>query len=176
MKSIHIIFFLALMVATSLAQAQTSVDPERSEVQFTILNLGEKVEGKAKGLTGQINFNADNLANSQIAVAVPVKKIRTGDKMRDEHLQESDFFDAGNHSKLLFLSQSIRKEGEIFLAKGELNIKGVIKEVEISFKEEGQKFTGSFTLNRADFGVGGQEEGDAIGLEVQVSFVCYVKE
>lgn len=97
--------------------------------------------------------------------------------MRNKDLQKEMYFNSDKYTLLSFQSDKIQKSGTGYKAIGDLTIKGVTRKIDIpfSFSEKGSTgvFTGSFPLQRQDYGIGNQ--GGSIGstvsidLEVQVT-------
>lgn len=82
---------MLLNVLLISAQKFTPIDPE-SSVNFTIKNLGINVTGKFTGLSGLINFDPANLAESKFSVSVNAGTVDTDIKARDNHLKKKIIF------------------------------------------------------------------------------------
>lgn len=142
------------------AQEYKPVD-DSSSIGFGIKNFGVTVSGTFKGLKGSIHFEPGNLGTASFAVTVDSKTINTGIDMRDNHLKKDDFFYIDSFPTLSFKSTKVTpstREGYLFVF-GDLRIKGVTKAISFPFQAtangNGYTFTGSFSINRRDFGVGG---------------------
>jgi len=155
-----------------------SIVANKSQINFTMKHKKKDLEGKVEGLQGTIQFSENDLVHSSIKVAVAVNTIDTGVTDRDEHLRKGDFFDAVKFPQMSFESTGIRKAETGFVADGILKIKDQSKVISLpfTFESTGDKngiFSGSFTLNRMDFGVGNRSDG--IENEVTVTFMISVK-
>jgi polyisoprenoid-binding protein YceI len=134
---------------------------KESGIRFTIHNFGFKVNGSLGAPEGDISFNPDDPARSSFSVTVKSATIFTDNDSRDEHLRNEDYFDVKNYPVIRFVSSSIRSAGKNgqYEATGTLTIKNKSKEIQLPFtaekKGDGWIFTGSFTMNRRDYGVGG---------------------
>lgn len=142
------------------AQKFTPVDTE-SSVNFTIKNLGINVTGKFTGLSGLINFDPANLAESKFSVSVNAGTVDTDIKARDNHLKKEDYFYVEKHPRISFISKNITLEGAgQYKITGILEIKGIGKEISFPFTAnplaDGYVFKGGFKINRKDFKVGGK--------------------
>jgi polyisoprenoid-binding protein YceI len=132
-----------------------------SSIHFTIHNFGFKTGGSLAAPSGDILFNPDDLASSSFQVNIKTESINTDNGTRDEHLKEAEYFDVKNHPLIRFASSSIRATGkkDSYEAKGTLTIKNTSREISLPFNAvksgSGWSFTGSFTMNRKDYGVGG---------------------
>ena len=137
-----------------------SVTDSGSAIEFKIKNFGITVDGSFKGLKGNIMFDTKNTATAIFNLSVDAATVNTGINSRDNHLRKEDYFDVTKFPVISFGSvrvTSTGKEGQ-FNVNGNITIKGVTKNISFPFtvvsKQAGYLFTGSFTLNRRDFGVG----------------------
>ncbi len=153
---------LSVCCINSIATAQRlEIVDAQSEVRFSIKNFGIPVQGSFIGLKGEVAFYENNLAGSNINVSVSTATVNTGIGARDGHLRKEDYFDVGKYPIISFNSVEIVRGSVLgsYIVKGTLSIKGIAKTININFKAtkqgRGYLFTGEFTVNRRDFGVGG---------------------
>jgi polyisoprenoid-binding protein YceI len=146
--------------AINIFAQRFSVTDAGSSIEFKIKNFGITVNGSFKGLKGNITFNTQNTATAIFNLSVNANTVNTGIDSRDNHLKKEDYFDVTKFPVLSFRSvrvTSAGKEGQ-FSVNGNITIKGVTRNISFPFtavsKQTGYLFTGSFTLNRRDFGVG----------------------
>ena len=178
MKAVFTAIVLLTGFFTLNAQQYKPVD-EQSEVKFTIKNFGINTNGTLNGLKGTIKFDPANLSASSFNVTVDVNTINTGVDGRDNHLRREEYFDVAKYPLNRFVSSSIEKNGNSYIAKGNLTIKAVTKSISIPFTVNRSAdeiiFSGEFNINRKDFGVGGSSA--VMGSNVDVSLkVSAVKE
>lgn len=152
---------LPLLFSIGLTAQTLTPDDAGSTVKFTIKNFGLNVGGTLKGLKGKITFLPTNLPASTFAITLDAATINTGNGSRDGHLKKDDYFDVEKFPTLQFVSTSITagdKSGSYNIA-GLLTIKGKAKSISFPFTATptagGHQFTGSFSINRRDFKVGG---------------------
>ena len=151
------------------------IDPARSEARFTVTKLGyEDVTGVFRESEGEIRFDPARLESSSIRWRVRVASVLTDARNRDRALQSKDYFDAGQHPYLSFVSRSVRagQAGTIEVA-GDITIRGVTRPLNISVRPGGTAteptFETDFEVDRYDFGVvGGSMLGRLIGARVRV--------
>lgn len=159
MKCIIVLF--VFLAQTSVAQTYLPMDADDA-VQFRIKNLGFDVNGSFSGLKGKILFNGDNLSASNIEVTINASTVNTGNSTRDKHLRGKDYFDATAFPQIKITSERVARSVTpgYYVFFGKLSMKGVIKEISFPFKATaengGIRFTGSFSIKRRDFGVGGR--------------------
>jgi len=131
------------------------IKTSNSSVNFTIKKLlFITVKGVFSEVSGTIDLNTEEISESNIDLAISVANLDTGNKKRNEHLQQDDFFKASNHPKITFSSSEIVKKNEFYWAKGTLSVAGTTDTIEIPFQVQNNKLTGEFSLNRMDYNVG----------------------
>ena len=154
--------YLAVL-ASFMAVAATNVTKRsitKYRIGFAIKNMGLTVDGSLKNpKVNKFYFDKDSLSKSSVDVSVSVSTINTGNKTRDNHLQQEEYFHAAKYPKIRMRSkrftkdQSGRIRGYFYVT-----IKGVTKEVNfpVTFTQNNNetRFQGSFKLNRLDYGVG----------------------
>lgn len=149
--------------------AKWKIDPAHATAQFKAKHLGIAwVPGNMYGISGEINFDQNNLSEAKFVAEIDASTLTTGLEQRDMHLKGADFFDVENHPKIKFESSNVESSGEnSYLVKGNLTIKGISKEVtlEVVFMGETVKFNqdgtsstvSSFStetqIDRRDFGI-----------------------
>lgn len=174
MKS-YLLFFVACFVGVSMhAQTYQPVDAG-SKIHFVIKNFAINTGGDFTGLKGAIQFDPAQLAQASFDVTVDAATVDTDSKMRDEHLRESDYFDAEKFPTLRFKSTKVvlsSRTGRYYMF-GELTIKGITKPVEFGFSatQQGAEmvFDGTFKINRRDFNVG--EKSISLSDDVKVQLL-----
>jgi len=155
-------FFVAVgMIAASataftLVSQEWNVDVPQAKINFT-LPKGDGA-GTLSGLKAKINFNPADPAASQIEATVDVSTINTGISGRDEHLKQTDFFDAAKFPQIKFVSEKITKTEKGFIASGQLTMRDSTRAVEMpfTFEPKGELegvFKGTMEIFAGDYGV-----------------------
>jgi polyisoprenoid-binding protein YceI len=168
-----------------------NVDPTHAELAFAVRHLMlSTVRGRFGAVTGTVQVDETNPANSKIDVTIDVASIDTRQEMRDNHLRSADFFDVENHPKLHFVSKKIEGDttGE-FHVVGDLSIRGTTREIKLEASLQGRAmdpwgndragFEAKGKLSRADFGLtwnqaleaGGVAVGDEVKITIDVELV-----
>jgi polyisoprenoid-binding protein YceI len=168
--------FLACLTAFG-AEAQQALAIDAGSVTFQIKNAGLTVEGSFGEVAINAVFAEEHPAGSSFSGTVQVASIDTGVGARDRHLLKEEYFDAAQHPSIVMQSKSIsraaagRYEGRFLLT-----LKGVTKEVPMVFdvsQTGGRRaFSGQFTLNRRDFGVGGNSWILSDQVTIRVAFTA----
>lgn len=168
-----------------------TVDNSHSSVGFVARHaMVTKVRGTFSDYTVNFSLDAENPENSSATVSIDTKSVTTGNDQRDDHLRNSDFFDIEHHPTIDFKSTAIKQTGDnSFDVTGNLEIKGISKELTIPFTYEGVVtdpwgntrvgFEGRVEVNRTDWDLtwnsaleaGGVLVGEKVRLQFDLSAV-----
>lgn len=162
-------------------------DPAHTTMGFSARHMGlSTVRGQFRRFTGTIELDPDNLTKTRGRVEIDAASIDTGDAQRDEHLRSPDFFDVERYPTIVFEPTSIERiGGNLYRVRGNLTIKDVTREVELTYEHAGEavdpygnrklggRLTG--TIKRSDWGLtwnvaletGGWLVSDKIDLEIE---------
>lgn len=166
--------FLLLLLFPFLVNSQT-INTEHSYVSFIAKNMEvKKVKGTFTGMKGEVQWNENDLANSTMQACVNTNSVKTGTSKRDEHLRESDFFDAEKYPEICFTSTQIAKENKQFVVIGQLTIRNITKEIRIPFTANKHVFSGTFTINRFDFDIGKDSGTFMISEKIEITIKCLI--
>jgi polyisoprenoid-binding protein YceI len=169
------------MEATTAKKTATwTLDKAHAKISFAITHMMvSEIDGSFKDFDIKISNAKEDLSDAEIEFSARINSIDTDNKMRDEHLNKSDFFHAEKFPELTFKSKSFtRVEGKNFKLNGDLTVMGVTKNVTLDAKcaigehlmnkktIAGVKVTG--TVNRADFGLAAGMPTLALSNEVHI--------
>lgn len=139
---------------------------------YSIKFSGEDASGIFKTFTGNIIFDEKNLATAKFSVNIDVNSINTGNGMQNKHAKGDEWFDAAKYPSITFNSSKIAKSATGWQATGTLEMHGVKKEVTIPFafvpKGNEAVFSGTFNVNRNDYGIGKPASGNAGVIKIDV--------
>jgi polyisoprenoid-binding protein YceI len=161
------------------------IDPAHSVADFKVRHLMvSNVRGEFSGVSGTVQFDDANPANSKVEASIDVNTIQTREAQRDTHLKSADFFDVEKFPHITFVSKKVVKTGdEEHKVTGDLTIHGVTKEVVLDVEGPtpevkdpwGGVRTGASAktkINRKDFGlvwnVALETGGVLVGEDVQI--------
>jgi polyisoprenoid-binding protein YceI len=174
-----------VFAVTESAKNETyKIDPDHSNVGFSIRHFFSKVPGHFKTYDGTIALDPKDLSKGTVNVSIDTGSIDTGVEDRDKHLKSPDFFDAAKFPKMTFVSTEVIPKGPNHAAvKGNLTLHGVTKPVTLEADVLGFSpdpwggYRGGFeaktTLKRSDFGISWNKAVEGGGLllgdEVEVT-------
>ena len=152
-----------------ICQKIKSMKIKTTDIAFLIRKFGLfRVTGKLTGASGDVIIS-DDLENNSVNVSIPVKTIDTGNKKRDKHLLNADFFHVDRFPEMLFVSTDISKHNDGFKAVGTLTILGISNPVSIRFTKDDNLIKGQLTINRQSFKLG-KLPGFVVGNQVEITF------
>ncbi len=169
-----------------------TIDASHSTAEFSVRHLMiTNVRGRFSSLSGTVEFDAANPANSKINVTIDASSIDTRDEKRDAHLKSADFFETDKYPTITFTSTKVEKSGDGYKAIGDLTMHGVTApvtlEVEGPTAEQkdpwgNQRAGASATakINRKDWGLswngaleaGGVLVGEQVKIEIEISMIA----
>jgi polyisoprenoid-binding protein YceI len=95
------------------------LDPRRSSVEFRTRHFWGliTVKGHFDDYHGQLDLGA----NPAIELSIGAASVQTGNRKRDRHLRSADFFDADNHPRVRFISDSVDLHDDMLKVRGRLS-------------------------------------------------------
>lgn len=178
MKLIILLVTSLLLTGAGIYAQNYSPADAPGSVKFVISNFGFDVDGSFGVLKGSILFDEKNLSRSVFNVTVQSATVNTGNQTRDKHLRGKDYFDVSGFPVIQLSSQKIEKSETpgFYVFYGKLLMKGVTKEIRFPFQavaeKDGFRFTGSFSIKRRDFGVGGRS---TVSNDVDIKLNVFAK-
>ena len=142
------------------------VDASHSQATFSVRHMMiSTVKGQFKVLSGKLNIDEQNPANSWIEAQVETASIDTRDEKRDAHLRSGDFFDAEKYPVITFKSSRVEHVGgSEYKVTGDLTMHGVTKPVAFIAEYFGQGkdpwgnnkagLSAKAKINRKEWGLG----------------------
>lgn len=156
--------------ATMLLSAFTAYTSTNWKIAdgYSIKFTSDDPSGVFTSLKGDIVFDANNLATSKFDVTVDASSINCGNGMKNSKAKGSQYFNVDVYPTIKYTSTKITKTATGYEASGTLTMHGVQKPVTIPFTFSNNTFTGSFSVNRLDYGVGGEGHAASV-LKIDVS-------
>jgi len=171
---------VVLMIASGISQAEMArydVDLDHSTIEFRVAHMViSKTTGRFMDYTGYIEMDPDALKVKALEAVIKTTSVNTNHEKRDAHLRGPDFFNAEKYPTMTYKMKSYRKEGEDYLAVGDLTLLGVTKEITLKGSFNGVTkdpwgnmragFTAEGKLNRKEFGMNWNKVLDSGGVVV----------
>ncbi|MEL6534568.1 MAG: YceI family protein [Bacteroidota bacterium] len=165
-----------LLSLGKVAFAQTSTWKVNDyTIRFEIDNAGVAVDGSLRGLKYQLDFAPEALSSSSLFASVAVSTIDTGIGARDRHLQSDTYFNSATWPLISLQSTSLQQiHNTQFVGVFNCTIKDTTQQVSIPFSFETSNkeavMEGRFSLNRQDYGIGGNSllMGDEIEVTIRM--------
>jgi polyisoprenoid-binding protein YceI len=158
MKIIMYPIFAAVLLVASAAAYVASAPSYKIKDGYSVAFKSKDPSGEFKTMKGTIKFDEEDLANSKFDLSFEVSSISTGNGMKNKKALTAEWFDAGKHPQITYVSSKIEKNGNEYTVYGTLKMKGVSKEKKVPLKvsRNGKDitFSGSFSINRLEYKVG----------------------
>ncbi len=150
-----------------------SVNKENLKISFEVGNMKIRtVDGTFEALEGEVIFDASQAQNASFKVCIDAASVNTGNKSRDKKLKTEAYFHVEEFPAICFKSDSVEETGEGYLAKGQLTMLDVTREVEIPFGFEDGELSGMLTISRYDYGLASDVGTGKVSEEVKI-FINY---
>jgi polyisoprenoid-binding protein YceI len=167
---------LGLSAAAQAAPSTWTIDPNHSNVSFSIRHFFTKVSGNFTRFSGSIVYDPANAANSSAKAEIDAASITTANERRDGHLKSADFFDVEKFPTLTFQSTRVTPVGDKLKIEGNLTMHGVTKPVTLEgafIGSDPQKagFEATAKVDRKDFGIIWNkvvDQGTMLGDDVEI--------
>ncbi len=167
------------------------VDEVHTHIGFSAKHMMvSTVRGQFRKYRGKLEIDPADFTRSSFEGEVEVASIDTGVGQRDDHLRNSDFFDAPSHPTINFKSVRIEAKGDNeFVVHGDITMRGVTKPISLDVEFHGTSknpwgktvsgLSARGTINRKDFGVsynavleaGGVAVSEKVKIELEAEFI-----
>ncbi len=184
----------AVMVAAPDARAATeryNVDLDHSIVGFSVAHMVvSRTTGRFTDYAGFIEMDPGSQTVKAIEAVIKTASVNTNHEKRDTHLKTPDFFNVEKFPTMTWKMRSYEKHGDKYVAKGDLTLLGVTKEIALTGTFNGvipkdpwgntrAGFTAEGKINRKDFGMnwskaldnGGLVVGDEVDIRLEIECI-----
>lgn len=160
-----------------------AIDTVHSSIGFSVRHMVlSTLRGRFTRFSGEIKYDRSEIAHSSLRILIDAASASTDNDDRDKDLRGSNFFSVKEFPEITFSSRQVKALCKGYVCIGELNLRGVIRQIEIPFEITGRQkdlqgkerigFDGSFTVDRVDFGMKFNpllaNGGPIIGREIRV--------
>lgn len=168
------IAFLAVLFTASLSTAFADdyvIDGSgagmHSSITFKASHIGiSSLWGRFNNITGNMSYDADNIAASTIAVNIDPASVDTNHEARDTHLRTSDYLNVEAQPSASFTSTSVEDLGDGRVKiNGTFNLHGITKDINFEAVRTGEGetpfgdyrvgFEGEMMLDTSEYGING---------------------
>jgi len=157
--------------------ADWKMDPAGSRLEFIATFEKTAAPGVFKEFDARLRFDPEEAAAGSLDVTVKVTSADMNIADVNKEIRGKDWFDYAAFPRAEFHSTDLRRaEGNHYVARGILRLKGVKQPVEVPFtwtgSADGAVMEGELVLSRGAFGIGAGEwaASDVIGAGVKVKF------
>lgn len=170
------------------------VDPDHSEVGFSVRHLLSRTRGRFGKFRGTVQIDREHPEKLSVEFVVDAASIDTRQSDRDAHLRSGDFFDAVNYPEITFRSTRVERRPDDRLdVTGQFSLRGVTREVTLPvafhgvardpWGSERAGFSTEIELNRKEFGMmwnaaldtGGFVLGDDVRVTIDLETIRQVQ-
>ncbi|MEZ4417016.1 MAG: YceI family protein [Gemmatimonadota bacterium] len=152
-----------------------TLDAAHTRVGFEVKHMMfAKVRGQFTDVEGTVHLAEGGPSSAQVVIRAA--SIDTGQAQRDDHLRSADFFDVERFPELTFAGEGTATADGSFVLAGELKIRDVARQVELTVEESGRGvdpwgqerigYTATTVLDRRDFGLTWNQALEAGGILV----------
>lgn len=169
---------LGAVLLPAAAGAPHALVPDRSEIAFSVKQMGVPVSGRFTRFDARVELDPANPQTATVQIDVDITSLATGNDEADALARDRPWLDAAGFPRATFTSSAVRAlGGERWAVDGTLTIRGRPRQLTVPFTLQPQAggallASGEFAIRRTDFGVGGGEwnEGELVADEVPVRF------
>ncbi|THJ20320.1 MAG: YceI family protein [Nitrospira sp. CG24D] len=193
-QRVVLLLMAAGLLASAPLQAATeryNVDPDHTIVGFKVAHMVvSKTTGRFMDYTGFIEMDPEAKTVKAIEADIKTASVTTNHEKRDIHLKSPDFFNVEKYQAMTYRMTSYAKDGDRYVAKGNLTLLGVTKEIALTGMLNGIQakdlygmtragFSATGKINRKDFGMvwnklldnGGLAVGDEVEITLEVECI-----
>ena len=137
-------------------------DLVHSSVSFKARHLDISwIHGRFNEVDGNVSIDRENPEKSSFELTIKADSVDTGNKARDEHLRQPDYFDTKQFPTLDFKSTSVKATKDGYEVTGDFTMHGKTKKITIELHGGKEKefmgtkrvgFATEFSVKRSDFG------------------------
>lgn len=197
--AITAVFIAVTAFAKTEANAQTTFKFNdkvgKNQFEWNSTMPVETIDGTAEGITGWLSFDLKKPTTITGTVSATVASMKSGNDMRDQHIQAESWLDAAKYPQITFTTKTtknIKQSGNKYTADvtGDFSMHGVTKSmtipVEIQYIKANAEtakrapgdlvaLTGTFIVPIKDFNVAGSKGtiGNKVGETITIKAKLY---
>lgn len=157
--------------SSNLVEASAENTDAQYVVGFEASQLGEPLNGTFADAEVTLTLDVSSLAAATLVARIGTASVSTGDGQIDSTVVTSDWFASEQYPMATFSSSSIDAASETqFDVSGELTIRDITKSIAFPMDLQKRVATGSFVIDRTDYGVGVGGQDEFVASEVRIHF------
>jgi polyisoprenoid-binding protein YceI len=165
------------IVGAASAAEYNQLLTDKSVIEFSYKQMNVPMDGRFARFGGAIRFDPAKPTAATVRLEIDAGSIELGALDADVEVRNKPWFNTAAFPTAQFVSNAVTPAGAgRYEVAGTLTIKGTSRPltVPVAFRQEGSHavFDGTFTLKRADFGIGDGiwADYDLVANDVQVTF------
>lgn len=170
---------LLFSLTTFAAVPSWVIVPDKSSLTFTAIQNNAPVNGEFKKFSGDINFDPQQLTQSNVHIVVDMGSTETSYKQIADTLKTMDWFHVKHFPKAIFDAKSFTKTGNnTYQANGQLTLCDKTLPLTVSFvldkyTPQEAHVTGDAIIQRTKYGIGKGDwaSTEAVKDDVKINFV-----
>ncbi len=191
MKKVWLPVIMSIGLYSQVSAAATqhyAMDPGHTSVVVSWTHFGfSHPTADLSNVTGNIAFDAENLAQSKVDVSIPVTSIDTHVAALTSEFKGADYFDVAKYPAATFHSTKVTATGDNkYDVEGNLTLKGITKPVVLHavlnkqgehtmMKKQAIGFDATTTIKRSDFKVDKYVPAVSDDVQITISTEAYAK-
>ncbi|WP_182417370.1 cytochrome b/b6 domain-containing protein [Bartonella sp. HY038] len=158
------------------------INMDKSTLGYSLDFSGTAKQGKVGNWHADVTFAPDQLENAKAEIVLAASSISYEDSFVSGSIADPDGLDPTKYPEIRVLLDKFSADGENFLGKGTITIRGVSQPIEVPFSFTNNngiaKVSGSAKIERLLFGIGAQNDGDGswLGKVINVNFSLEAEE
>ena len=178
---------VALAISSGLLGGRPAVaadnyeyDPVHSSISFKARHLDiSYVHGRFNSASGKFTIDRDDPSKSSFELTIKADSVDTGNKGRDDHLRNADFFDVNQYPTITFKSTAVKAARGGYEVTGDFTMHGKTQKITLAL-EGGKEITDPMgtkkiglstdvVIKRSDYGMSKKMIGPMLADDVKVS-------
>lgn len=158
-------------IPVNVPSGEYALDPHHTTVTVSARHFGlADYVLRFNGVSGTLNFNAEDPAQSSVIASVAVDSLDTpytGERDFDAELQNSEWLDAAAHPTATFRSTAVERTGpNTARVTGDITIKGVTQPItlDVTYNASHAQHPMGFPIAMIGFSAAGQIQRSAFGV------------
>jgi len=149
----------ALFASVPAQAAHWNVDYAKSKLGFSVMWSNEPFSAAFRSWRADIDFDPEALRQAHASVSIDLASETSDEADFDDGLKGAQGFQTSQFPQAIFVTRSFeRRQGNSYLATGDLTIKGVTRPITLpftlTFSGNSVHMKGSAQVVRTDYGVG----------------------